>query len=149
LSDAQSISASLPANIDHPLSNIPPPVDGYKRSLDLLHQISRVVALQSRNADYVLFADNAREMTICIPHPDIKLTFRQYREKAMTLGDRESVAILGQLLTQRADEVRMTHNQIVAQLRKEYGFDVGHAIQELNARNVGRLELTKHFEGYW
>jgi len=84
--------------------------------------------------------------TMNLPDPDIKLAFRQRREKAMTLGDRESVAVLGQFLLYMGDRLGTTQHQIVAQLGKECGFDVGHAIQELHMQNGGQLELTKHLE---
>lgn len=64
----------------------------------------------------------------------------------MTLGDRESVAVLGQFLLYMGDRLGTTQHQIVAQLGKECGFDVGHAIQELHMQNGGQLELTKHLE---
>jgi len=46
--------------------------------------------------------------TMNLPDPDIKLAFRQRREKAMTLGDRESVAVLGQSLLYMGDRLGTT-----------------------------------------
>jgi hypothetical protein len=47
------------------------------------------------------------------------------------------------MLVQRADEFEMTQGQIIEQLRKEYEFDVGQAVEEINLRDVGQLELAK------
>jgi len=83
---------------------------------------------------------------LCLPDPAVKLAFRQYREKAMTEGDREAVAALGQFIVYQAEVLEVSQEQIIAQLEKEYEFDVGHAVQELNMRNEGQLELARCLE---
>jgi hypothetical protein len=106
------------------------------------------MALQSpsQSPDYVLFP-TGNEVVMDLLDPDVKLAFRQCREKAMTEGDREAIAALGQFIVYQAEVMETPEEQIIAQLDKEYGFDVGRAVQELNMRNEGYLELARRLEG--
>ncbi|KAJ7034067.1 hypothetical protein C8F04DRAFT_601439 [Mycena alexandri] len=121
---------------------IGPPIGSYKRSPSLVYQTN----LLSRNpkADYVISDSLKEPVFMDFPDPETQSLFRKCREKAMTTGDRENVAIMGHFLCWMTLQTRQvqppasdgaTVNVIVAQLKKEYRFDDLHlAINEMQQR---------------
>jgi hypothetical protein len=106
--------------------------------LPLQDQIGHLTARQQLGVDYLLFPKSGRIISVTYPDPQIKLLFRQNREKAMTTGDHAAVAIMGQILQEKSSEIGMTREQIMRQLKKEYEFDVDAAVMELDIRRVSQ-----------
>ncbi|KAJ6468105.1 hypothetical protein C8R47DRAFT_1151819 [Mycena vitilis] len=116
-----------PAAIPAPaVSVIGPPAGNYTRSSlleDLVKKLNRAPKI-----DYI-FADALDPICIDFPDPEAQSLFRKCREKAMTTGDRQSIAVMAHFLCwmtmedQRFVGKGATPNVIVAQLKKEYSFD--------------------------
>jgi hypothetical protein len=97
-------------------------------------------ATSDDGVDYQLFPKSGRVISVTYGDPQIKLLFRQNREKAMTVGDRDAVAVMGQILHEKSSElgIDMSRGEIMRQLEKEYGFDVDAAMMELDIRRISQ-----------
>jgi hypothetical protein len=124
--------------------NIGPAEPGYKRSLALLHQIH--IINSNEGIDYYLIPGNPSTEPRGAVFQDlaVKIFFREARAKAMTSGDRDAVAAIGQLLVRQPGGI--SRGEILAQLKSEYGFDVEVAVAELDrwsAREAGGLSKVE------
>lgn len=152
LKDAQtSAVGSQPAPVhqypwEDPLlcgETVRPAEPGYKRSLALIHQIGVINA--NEGVDYCLFSCSKDLFAVVLPIGIPKMIFRQFRDEAMSSGDREAAAALGQFL------VRHQHTyskaEVFKQLSNEYGFDMGHAVAQLDewstreARGLSKIQV--------
>ncbi|KAK0441304.1 hypothetical protein EV421DRAFT_2036342 [Armillaria borealis] len=103
-------------------SGIPPPDPSFKRSPDLLHQISFIT--KPTPCDYVYMRPRPFD-DIGIDIPDItdKVTFTAMRRQAMINGD--PAAVLGMYgILQALAPASISEDQLKTQLRKEYGVDI-------------------------
>ncbi|KAJ7657376.1 hypothetical protein DFH06DRAFT_1198084 [Mycena polygramma] len=113
-----------------PVTSVPvigPPTGNYTRSPlleDLIKKLNR-----APKVDYIFGDSLAEPVCIDFPDPEAQSLFRKCREKAMTMGDRQSIAIMAHFLCwmtmedQRFVGKGATPNVIVGQLKKEYLFD--------------------------
>ncbi|KAK0227718.1 hypothetical protein IW262DRAFT_1346928 [Armillaria fumosa] len=103
-------------------SGIPPPDPSFKRSPDLLHQISFIT--KPTPCDYVYMRPRPFD-DIGIDIPDItdKVTFTAMRRQAMINGDPAAVLGMYEILRTLAP-ASISEDQLKTQLRKEYGVDV-------------------------
>ncbi|KAF7376842.1 Condensin complex subunit 2 [Mycena sanguinolenta] len=129
--DFETVSRPVenPATASTADTRIGPPVNGYKRSLALIAQVTAL----NRNPtfDYILYDANNQPKPIDFgagQYP--QLAFRECRELAMTTGDPSSVAIMAHYLcillsTKNCskDFEDITPNMIVAQFAREFGID--------------------------
>ncbi|KAJ7275080.1 hypothetical protein C8J57DRAFT_241085 [Mycena rebaudengoi] len=117
-----------------------PPIGSYKRSSALMYQIAELK--QRPECDYVLLSDSLAEpIFLDFPDPEAQSLFQKSREKAMTTGDRQSVAVMAHFLCWMTMEDKSvvgkgaTANVIVGQMKKEYVFDELHlAVREMQQR---------------
>ncbi|KAJ7457884.1 hypothetical protein FB451DRAFT_590148 [Mycena latifolia] len=123
----------------HPPATIGPPVEGYKRSRALTIQIAALTQLPK--LDYLLIVSSDNSINIDFPDPEAQSLFRKCREKAMTTGDRPSIATMAHFLCWMTLEdphcisKGATSNVIVNQLKKEYRYDELHlAVTEMQQR---------------
>jgi hypothetical protein len=56
----------------------------------------------------------------------------------MTVGDRDAVAVMGQIFHGKSSELGMSRGEIMKQLEKEYGFDVDAAVMVLDVRRISQ-----------
>ncbi|KAK7001490.1 MYND-type domain-containing protein [Favolaschia claudopus] len=117
---------------------IGPAVGNFKRSPALATLVKRLN--QSPEIDYII-KGSEQENCISYGHPEVQSLFRKFREKAMTTGDRASIAIMAHFLcwmsmaSPGAVELGTTSEVIVAQFKKEYRFDELHlAVREMQMR---------------
>ncbi|KAJ7502598.1 hypothetical protein B0H11DRAFT_1989279 [Mycena galericulata] len=102
------------------------PVDGYKRSIALVSQVTQLN--ESPTVDYYLYdSDNKLVPFNCGEGTHQQILFRRYREIAMSTGLRESVGILTHYMSwycawKRLPTVKVTESMIVAQLAREFDF---------------------------
>lgn len=111
---------------------IGPAKPGYKRSLALIHQIN--VINSNLGIDYhIMPADSSKQpLALVLQDFAAKFFFRRARAHAMESGDRDAVAAMAQLLARRQDA--FSKAEVYSQLSKEYEFDVGDAVAELDRR---------------
>lgn len=109
--------------------NIGPAKAGYKRTPALMHQINEINAREG--LDYCIFPRNMQPRAIFIQDIHMKMFFRESRAKAMESGDREAVAIVAQYLVRSKILGGVPRSEIIQQLNKEYGPDVGEELEEL------------------
>ncbi|KAJ6573485.1 hypothetical protein DFH09DRAFT_1151945 [Mycena vulgaris] len=128
-----------PAAPPTPAPVIGPPVGGYKRTPSLMYQIAGLNHLPK--IDYIVMVSSDDSINIDFPDPEAQSLFRKCREKAVTTGDRQSVATMAHFLcwmtvdSQNFIEKGATSNAIVCQLKKEYAFDELHlAVKEMQRR---------------
>ncbi|KAJ7713553.1 hypothetical protein B0H16DRAFT_1899476 [Mycena metata] len=116
-----------------PVPQIGPAIGTYERSPSLVYQITWLNL--NSNLDYVV-RGGAEETTLDLPDPEAQSLFRQYREKAMTTGDKQSIAIMAHFICwMTLDNPRFQLAAIVEQLKKEYVFDeLPRAIYEMQQR---------------
>ncbi|KAK0493290.1 hypothetical protein EDD18DRAFT_415803 [Armillaria luteobubalina] len=103
-------------------SGIPPPDPSFKRSPELLHQISFIT--KPTPCDYIYMRPRPfDDIGIDIPDNTVKLLFTSLRRQAMINGN--PAAVLGMYETLRnLAPVRISEDQLKTQLRKEYGVDI-------------------------
>jgi hypothetical protein len=53
----------------------------------------------------------------------------------VTVGDRDAVAVMGQILREKESELGMSHGEMIRQLEKVYGFDLDAAV---NVRRISQ-----------
>ncbi|KAJ7035902.1 hypothetical protein C8F04DRAFT_1233408 [Mycena alexandri] len=116
-----------------PAPQIGPAVGNYKRSPSLVYQIGWLNL--NPKLDYVV-RGVAEETNLDFPDPEAQALFRQCREKAMTTGDKQSIAIMAHFICwMTLDNPRFHLAAIVEQLKKEYVFDeLPRAIHEMQQR---------------
>lgn len=56
----------------------------------------------------------------------------------MTVGDRDAVAVIGQIIHEKSLEFGMSRGEIIGQLGKEYGFDVDAAVMEPDISRISQ-----------
>ncbi|KAJ6594809.1 hypothetical protein B0H19DRAFT_1225818 [Mycena capillaripes] len=103
------------------------PVGSYERSPLLVKLVN---TLNRRpKIDYIISDSLEVPVFMDFPDPEAQSLFRKCREKAMTTGDRQSVAVMAHFLcwmsmdNQSVIEQGATTDVIVGQLKKEYLFD--------------------------
>lgn len=123
------------------VSRIPPATSGFKRSIALLGQIQSLN--QTNPPDYTLHA-GTMAYTMDFKNPAVKAAFTECRNRALTTGDRESVATMTHLLCwiTLTDKGLLasggpSSQDIVDQLKREYNFpELSIAVQEMHARTL-------------
>jgi hypothetical protein len=109
---------------------------------DLPALIYQVHALNTspEMVDYVLFPSSGDPLGFAIQDFKLKAYFRTQRDDAVTTGDREAVATLGEYMTVTNPHASMglTKEDIVKQLTREYDFDVNAAVLRLDVERAGR-----------
>jgi hypothetical protein len=103
---------------------------GYKRSPALIHQID--IINSNEGIDYYLIPANSSREPFGVVFQDIfiKVIFCNIRADAMGSGDCDAVAAIAQLLLRQ--QTNFPKANILAQLNKEYGFDIGVAVADLD-----------------
>ncbi|KAJ7734875.1 hypothetical protein B0H16DRAFT_1892419 [Mycena metata] len=100
-------------------------VGDYKRSPSLIYQVLKLNALPE--LDYIIRRVPGDETNLRLGDGEVRSLFRQCREKAMTTGDKESIAAMAHFICWMALEhpaaSRPTAKAIVEQLKKEYQSD--------------------------
>ncbi|KAJ7283177.1 hypothetical protein C8J57DRAFT_1291666 [Mycena rebaudengoi] len=102
-----------------------PATGGFVRSTALLYMISQL-SLRP-NADYLVMHAPTEDTEIDFVHSGAKTLFRTFREKALTTGDREAIAVLAHAICWWASlggyggPVRA--DMVIKQLRVEFSFD--------------------------
>ncbi|KAJ7090816.1 hypothetical protein B0H15DRAFT_948585 [Mycena belliarum] len=116
----------------------PPAVGAYVPSKVLLLQIAALS--KHPKIDYFIMGELNDSVDLDFPDPEAQGLFRKCRDKAMTTGDRLSVAIMAHFLCWMTMDAHCiakgaTSSVIVRQLKKEYGFDELHrAVAEMQER---------------
>jgi hypothetical protein len=140
-------------DITNSAGHIGPALNGYKRPPALLAQVVSLNAYP--NSDY-LFASSAGDWTaLKVYHPEMRATFRSIRNTAFTTGDPESITVLCQFILKAAELLNLEPRAtVMAQLNREFGFDVGPSVQRLDEITsgdpFGRTQLqieTQAFQG--
>ncbi|KAK6977510.1 MYND-type domain-containing protein [Favolaschia claudopus] len=120
--------------VDHPVHShasrphIGLPVDGFKRSIPLVHQVTQLNL--NPTVDYYLWSvDNEPKTFDFGPDTYPHFKFRELREGAMTTGDPLQVAVIAHSLCicfssdGMQDKMGITPETIVAQMVREYGIE--------------------------
>ncbi|KAJ6595423.1 hypothetical protein B0H10DRAFT_2089845 [Mycena sp. CBHHK59/15] len=127
--DFEAVTKTIPAPRSVPAGQVGPPVQGYKRSPVLLYHIDLLNQGHNLKYDYIISASLDDPVCLDFPDPEAQSLFRKCREKAMTTGDRQSVATMAHFLCWMTMDDKHIHargatpNVIVGQLKKEYLFD--------------------------
>lgn len=129
----------------HPTATTPlegrigPAEGSYKRTPALIKQITRLNL--NPKVDYFLEPTGKEDFKFDFPDRQAHALFRKCREKAMTTGDRESIAIMTHfliwmILAERWDmRGAVTPQDILNQMKIEYNFDgLGAAVLEMQER---------------
>ncbi|KAJ6533365.1 hypothetical protein B0H10DRAFT_2204737 [Mycena sp. CBHHK59/15] len=121
---------------------IGPAISGFKRSAALSYIVS-ALSLQP-HADYLIMTT---ESMIDFVDDEAKTLFRTFREKALTTGDREAIAVTAHAICWWASLERyegpVTPDLVVEQLRMEFSFDsLKAAIMDMEGRQM-RDPLTR------
>ncbi|KAG7453169.1 uncharacterized protein BT62DRAFT_990096 [Guyanagaster necrorhizus] len=121
--DEEKPNGSIPETKDTELeSGIPPPDPSFKRSPDLLHQISFIT--KPIPHDYVYMQPRPfDDIGIDIPDIEAKVFFTFMRRRAMISGDPIAVLSMYAYLKIFAPP-SISEDQLKEQLRKEYGVDI-------------------------
>ncbi|KAK0455236.1 uncharacterized protein EV420DRAFT_589522 [Desarmillaria tabescens] len=122
--EAEKADESIPETKDTTEleSGIPPPDPSFKRSPDLLHQISFITKLTP--CDYVFMRPRPfDDMGIDIPDIVDKIAFTVLRRRAMINGDPVAVRGMYSILRIYAPP-GISEDELKTQLKKEYGVDV-------------------------
>ncbi|KAJ7684263.1 hypothetical protein DFH06DRAFT_1155145 [Mycena polygramma] len=135
------VSTSLPKFA----SVVGPAKPGFQMSLSLqLHLIQLGV---HPNTDYMLLPttlappESGRNLQLVFPEPELKRLFRVVREKALTTGEKEPVAIMAHALcwwVSRKDySGPITTDIVVDQIREEFIFDeIKTAVKHMEERQI-------------
>lgn len=132
----------------NPGSIIGPAVGGFKRSPALTWQVNYLNSTSDHGVDYILLDGSGRINPIWNNHDISRSVFRRFRDKALITGDRNAVIIVAQYLAKfpgdHSSDPKFTHQDVMRQLTREYGFDVGSAVAELEQSRAGDLtEMEK------
>jgi hypothetical protein len=123
------LSALNPADV------IGPATDGFKRSPALTWQINYLNASSSHGFDYVLLNNSGQPLPFRMEHPKLKAIFRRFRDKAFTTGDINAVVGIARLIADNPSDLfgisDLSRGDVLHQLTKEFGFDVGKVVDDL------------------
>ncbi|KAJ7618652.1 hypothetical protein FB45DRAFT_1063260 [Roridomyces roridus] len=122
-----------PSAREQPSLRIGPPLSGFKRSGALVFQVAQLNRL-SPDYDYLLFHKGDRAY-LSFQHPPIRAAFRACRDKALTTGDRHSVAMLAHFLRFVCSQDPRPHvgpDDMMKQVSTEFGFpNIARAVDEM------------------
>jgi hypothetical protein len=157
------LKPSAPLSADSP-QIIGPPINGFKRSPALIYQVNLLNENAAAEADYLLITRAQRVFRLKIDDKYEKRAFRTFRHLALTTGDREAVATIGQFLVKKPGgavamfgdstsrcalggpivQLGFDPQDAFDQLQREYGFDVKSAVNALERkRGDGLTEMEK------
>jgi hypothetical protein len=123
------LSAPNPADV------IGPAINGFKRSPALTWQINYLNASSRHGIDYVLLDNSGQPIPFRLEHPELKAIFRRFRDKAFTTGETTTVVGIARLIANNPSDLfgisDLSRKDVLRQLTKEFGFDVGNAIDDL------------------
>jgi hypothetical protein len=123
------LSAPNPADV------IGPAISGFKRSPALTWQINYLNASSSHGIDYVLLGNSGQPNPFRMEHPELKAIFRRFRDKAFTTGEITAVVGIARLIANNPSDLfgisDLSRKDVLRQLTKEFGFDVGKVIDDL------------------
>jgi len=139
------LSAPNPADIIGPATN------GFKRSPALTWQINYLNASSSHGIDYVLLDNSGQPIPFRLEHPELKAIFRRFRNKAFTTGDINTVVGIARLIANNPSDLfgisDLSRKDVLRQLTKEFGFDVGKVIDDLVSADEMGEEMAKFLMG--
>ncbi|KAJ7731203.1 hypothetical protein B0H16DRAFT_1773024 [Mycena metata] len=134
---------------------IGPPVNGFKRSPALVYQVNMLNQNVADDVDYLLVTRTQRVFRCKIEHPGEKRAFRTFRDMALTTGDRQAVAAMGEFLVKGPGgavgllggcvlggpvvQMGMDRQDALDQLTREFGFHVESAVNALERKRADGL----------
>jgi hypothetical protein len=144
-----SVRATIFLSAPNPADVICPAINGFKRSPALTWQINYLNASSSHSIDYVLLENSGQPIPFRLEHPELKAIFQRFRDKAFSTGEITTVVGIARLIANNPSDLfsipNLSREDVLRQLTKEFGFDVGKVIDGLVGS--GRLVTTPPYEG--